>query len=430
MRLVSYNVASWPPLSKELCFRFGSLDGFFEDYLQADIVCLQEVKLQEENLDRALACVPGYESFWAFSQVKRGYSGVTTYVKDKYSPVDARVDCLDSEDEELQNEGRLVLTDHGTFVLINCYVPNAGPAPTRPRLRQKTAFLRALHEMALRLEGEGRNIVIAGDLNVAHRQVDLHPGFHLEAIYCEEELQAMNMLCTDFVDCFRRFHPDKVDAYTVWDQRKNYRLSNRGLRLDYFLCSKNLVENVTACDIMDTSARWSDHVAITLDLRPQQAPPPHSPAALSSRRMKRFQATSAQQCIAAMFGGAARKGSPTTGRKKRPADAGNGEDTLEPTAASEMMKRPKTESDVACDGKEQSAHIASSDVRSHEQQEVDKEVLKAEESFLEAASADNQGALETSPAPAHTSGPGSKQYKSASKQLNLQAFFKSVDKGA
>lgn len=132
--------------------------------------CLpQESKLPEAKLSKALACVPGYESFWAISQERQGYSGVTTYASTAYSPTDAQADCLGcAPGSDLDREGRVVVTDHGHFVLFNVYVPNAGESLARPRLPFKLRFLEALKAAMDRYRAAGRKVgaaVLLTDMN-------------------------------------------------------------------------------------------------------------------------------------------------------------------------------------------------------------------------------------------------------------------------
>lgn len=142
LRIVSWNVAglrsTWPQIVQQ----HGSMDVFFRTVLQADIVCLQETKLSADQLTRDMACVPGYESYWAFSTARKGYSGVATYVHSSWA-----VEAADAQwmgDARFDQEGRVVATDHGAFVLVNVYTPNAGVRPARTRLGFKLEFLRAL----------------------------------------------------------------------------------------------------------------------------------------------------------------------------------------------------------------------------------------------------------------------------------------------
>ena len=154
---------------------------------------LRLAKIQEEKLEKWMACVPGYESFWAFCLVKKGYSGVVTYVKEELSPLDANADYLGDLDSDLDidlcREGRLMETNHGSFILINVYVPNEGQsAEVRPRLFFKLHFLKALKHRCDDIVNLGKEVVVMGDFNIAHKYIDIYNDWSIHDIYTHDEI--------------------------------------------------------------------------------------------------------------------------------------------------------------------------------------------------------------------------------------------------
>ncbi|GIL67000.1 hypothetical protein Vafri_20376 [Volvox africanus] len=251
--------------------RHKSFRGFL-DHLQLDIACFQEVKLPAARITRDLACIDGFQSFWATSTAKPGYSGVTTWCRTATTaPRDAAPDGLGGDEQpELDLEGRLVVTDHGAFVLLNVYAPNAGDRPERARLPYKLAFLRALRAKMDELTALGRKVIVVGDLNVAAERRDVHPSLNFDSMYDEEELEVLAGLRTAYIDVWRWLHPDVDGSYTVWEERTSARAFNVGLRIDYVLVSPGLLPYVESCEILTATEippKWSDHAAILLTLR-------------------------------------------------------------------------------------------------------------------------------------------------------------------
>ncbi|GBG89045.1 hypothetical protein CBR_g48654 [Chara braunii] len=187
LRIVSWNVNGVATTLKEVINRYGTVEHFFEKEIKADIVCIQEAKIQEEKLEKWLALVPGFDSYWAFSREKKGYSGVATYVKEALLPLDACADCLGNStgqsEEDIDREGRVICTDHGSFMLVNVYVPNAGEKPLRPRIDFKMKFLRMLRNKCDEFVRKGKHVIIVGDLNISHKDGDVHRSFNLLEMY-------------------------------------------------------------------------------------------------------------------------------------------------------------------------------------------------------------------------------------------------------
>ncbi|GLI67278.1 hypothetical protein VaNZ11_011462 [Volvox africanus] len=271
LKIICWNINCLTPTVRNMELRHKSFRGFL-DHLQLDIACFQEVKLPATRITRDLACIDGFQSFWATSTARPGYSGITTWCRTATAaPRDAAADGLGGDEQpELDTEGRLVLTDHGAFVLLNVYAPNAGDRPERVRLPYKLAFLRALRAKMDELTALGRKVIVVGDLNVAAERRDVHPSLNFDSMYDEEELAVLAGLRTAYIDVWRRLHPDVEGSYTVWEERTSARAFNVGLRIDYVLVSPELLPYVESCEILTAAEippKWSDHAAILLTLR-------------------------------------------------------------------------------------------------------------------------------------------------------------------
>lgn len=314
MRIVSWNVNGLYNTLKDASVRHSSASHYFSEVLKADIVCFQEAKIQEEKLEKWMACVPGYDSVWAFSRAKKGYSGVVTYVKEELSPLDAKANCLGDFDdpliEELCSEGRLIETDHGSFILINVYAPNAGDEEQgRPRLGFKLSFLKALKRKCDELVCSGRHVIIVGDLNVPHKDKDVHKIWNIRDIYSSEEIAFMDALLGEYVDLFRHFHPDDEDVFSVWNQKKEARIHNEGLRIDYAVCDQGFLSQVLCTDIVKMFPKsWSDHAAVVTTLKEQPMLLAHPRPALSSHNMKKFKEDHRQKRLTTLFSSSIAKG--------------------------------------------------------------------------------------------------------------------------
>ncbi|CAM6082517.1 unnamed protein product [Calypogeia fissa] len=312
MRIVSWNVNGLQTTLKDATHRFTNISKYFTTILKADIVCFQEAKIQEEKLEKWMACVPGFESFWAFSQAKKGYSGVVTYVKNDFSPLDAAAEKLPGDIDAVEGlcrEGRIIETDHGSFVLVNVYVPNAGDRDEgRPRLDFKIRFLQALKGKCDDLVSLGRHVVVVGDFNIAHKAIDVHKKWNTEEIYSSEEHAWLDNFLTEYVDLFRHFHPDVKDVYSVWEAKTDARIHNEGLRIDYAVCDKGFLSQVKDTQILKMIPKnWSDHAAVVLTLQEQPALPPHPSPSISSRNMERFQDDRRQKKLTSLFSRGASK---------------------------------------------------------------------------------------------------------------------------
>lgn len=250
MKLVSWNVNGL-----RACVKKGFLEYFNE--VNADIFCLQETKLQAGQIELSL---DGYEQYWNYA-LKKGYSGTAVFTKVK--PLSVKYGVGDNDSE---NEGRIITLEYDQFYLVNVYTPNAKRDLTRLPYR-------------LEWEDEMRNylnmldaikpVIICGDLNVAHGDIDLKnaKSNRGNSGFTEEERGKMTALLAEgFVDTFRYFYPDKEGAYTWWSYMSKVRERNIGWRIDYFIASETLAPLLKDASI-EAHVLGSDHCPVILELK-------------------------------------------------------------------------------------------------------------------------------------------------------------------
>ena len=231
----------------------------FEDIfrsLDADFFCLQETKMQHGQLDLQFE---GYHSFWNYAD-KKGYSGTAIYARHVPLNVTYGIDI-----DEHDHEGRVITLEYDNFFLVTVYVPNSQDELKRLDYRMKWEddfrnYLLSLDKM--------KPVVVCGDLNVAHKEIDLknpktnrrNPGF------TDEERSKMTaLLDCGFVDSFRYLYPEKEGIYSWWSYRFRAREKNIGWRIDYFLTSKRLADNITDA-VIHTEIFGSDHCPVEVDI--------------------------------------------------------------------------------------------------------------------------------------------------------------------
>ena len=249
MKFISWNVNGL-----RACMNKGFLD-FFNN-ADADIFCLQETKLQAGQIDLDL---PGYSQYWNYAQ-KKGYSGTAVFSRE--CPVRA-VNGVGTE--SLDTEGRMITLEFPEFFFVTCYTPNAqrGLARIEHRLNWDKAFRDAL----CKLDNQ-KPVIICGDLNVAHQEIDLkNPASNRgNAGFSDEERESFTaLLDAGFTDSFRFLNPDTTGAYTWWSYMYNARANNAGWRIDYFLVSNRIADRITATPIY-SDVFGSDHCPIGLEL--------------------------------------------------------------------------------------------------------------------------------------------------------------------
>lgn len=249
MRFISWNVNGI-----RACLEKGFSDAFAR--LDADFFCLQETKALREQVKLEL---PGYEQFW-YSAEKKGYSGTAIFAKQSPLSVTYGVGT-----EELDHEGRLITLEYPDFFLVTCYTPNAQDG--LKRLDHRMAWEDAFRSYLTGLDKQ-KPVILCGDLNVAHREIDLkNPKTNRgNAGFSDEERGKFSQLLeAGFTDSFRYLYPDLTGAYSWWSYRANARKNNAGWRIDYFLVSNRLQEQIRQAKI-HSDIYGSDHCPVELDL--------------------------------------------------------------------------------------------------------------------------------------------------------------------
>lgn len=253
MKIYSWNVNGIRAIAKK---------GFFDwiNNLDADIVCLQETKASPDQLSFDLTEIGPFESSFA-AAVKKGYSGVATYSKIKPESIQ-----IGLNNQKFDQEGRTIITKYKNFTLFNIYFPN-GKASVE-RLAYKMDYYNFLLNYLKELLKTEKNIVICGDVNTAHQEIDLARPKENELIsgfLKEERAWIDELLELGFIDSFRHINPAKKDAYTWWSQRSGARQRNVGWRIDYFFISQNLLKNLKSAEV-HPQVLGSDHCPISIEL--------------------------------------------------------------------------------------------------------------------------------------------------------------------
>jgi len=252
MKIISWNINGIRAITQK---------DFFEDIseIDPDVICLQETKAQDEEVETALSDLQGYRQYYNSAE-RKGYSGVA--ILSKVEPISI---MHDMGVEEHDQEGRIICAEFENFYLVNVYVPNSGQKLVRLDYRKQwdEDFLKYLKNLQ-----QTKPVILTGDLNVAHRAIDLKndkSNYNKTAGYTQVEIDGMdNLLAAGFVDSFRYLHPEKV-AYTYWSYRFKSRERNTGWRIDYFILSESLVEKIKQVEIL-SEYYGSDHCPIQLEI--------------------------------------------------------------------------------------------------------------------------------------------------------------------
>ena len=250
MKLISWNVNGI-----RACVQKGFLDFFKE--VDADIFCIQESKLQEGQINLELE---GYNQYWNYAE-KKGYSGTAIFTKKE--PLSVRYGL---GIEEHDKEGRVITLEFEEFFMITVYTPNSQNELARLDYRMKWEddfrdYLKSLEE--------SKPVIVCGDLNVAHKEIDLkNPKTNRKnAGFTDEEREKFTtLLSSGFIDTFRYFYPDLKDTYSWWSYRFNARKNNAGWRIDYFIVSKALESKLESAKI-HTEILGSDHCPVELVIK-------------------------------------------------------------------------------------------------------------------------------------------------------------------
>ena len=252
MRIISLNLNG---------IRSASSKGFYKWLAQqdADIVCLQELKAQASDMTGEMQEVPGYHGYFHYAE-KKGYSGVGIYAR---AEPDAVIEGLGIA--EFDNEGRYIEARFGDLSVVSLYLPSGSSGEDRQAVKFKfmEAFLPHLREM----RASGREVVICGDWNIAHKEIDLKNwrGNRKNSGFLPEERSWLTQLFDEvgFVDVFRSVHPE-LEAYTWWSNRGQAWAKDVGWRIDYQIATPKFAERAHSADIYKAE-RFSDHAPLTID---------------------------------------------------------------------------------------------------------------------------------------------------------------------
>ncbi len=250
MKLISWNVNGL-----RACIGKGFYDFFKQE--DADIFCLGETKMQPEQ---AVVETPGYHQYWN-SAVKKGYSGVAIFTKKEPLSVQYGLGI-----EEHDQEGRVITLEFEDFYLVNVYTPNSKDGLLRLDYRMvwEDCFRAHLNKL-----DETKPVIVCGDMNVAHEEIDLKnpkTNHHNAGFTDEERAKMTELLASGFTDSFRYLYPDKTDAYSWWSYRAAARARNVGWRIDYFLVSDRMKEQIDDA-LIYADILGSDHCPVGLILK-------------------------------------------------------------------------------------------------------------------------------------------------------------------
>jgi len=253
IKIYSWNVNGLRAIHKK-----GFLDWFNSE--KPDILCLQETKAQKDQLPPELIKIKGYESHF-HSAKKKGYSGVAVYTKIEPESISYGIgkDLFD-------DEGRAIITEYKTFVLVNCYFPNGGRGPER--VKYKLDFYDELFFLLKRKYFNRKGIIVTGDYNTAHTEIDLARPKENEfnsGFLIEERKWIDTIINLGYVDIFRNFNKEPGN-YTYWDVVTRARERNVGWRIDYFMVSKDFEDKIIKADIHN-DILGSDHCPISITLK-------------------------------------------------------------------------------------------------------------------------------------------------------------------
>jgi exodeoxyribonuclease-3 len=251
-RIVSYNING---------IRSGIRRGLVDwlDENDFDIVCFQEVKAHSGSVPVLLFESLGYQTYWHSAQ-RKGYSGVATFSRLAPTRVYYGLGI-----NKYDVEGRVLRTDFGDWTLLNCYFPNGKSGEQRQKFKME--FLDEFHYWVENLRETRPDMVVAGDYNIAHQNIDIHdPGQHrhTSGFLPEERAWMTNWFASGFVDSFRQLHPDTV-SYTWWRATQFARAVNKGWRLDYQSVSDTLMDRIQSAEHL-SDAIHSDHCPVLLAL--------------------------------------------------------------------------------------------------------------------------------------------------------------------
>ncbi|MDR1766518.1 MAG: exodeoxyribonuclease III [Lachnospiraceae bacterium] len=248
-------LVSWNVNGLRACVEKGFLD-FFRA-IDADVFCIQESKVQAGQIELAL---DGYRQYWNYAE-KKGYSGTAIFCKEEPLSVSYGLGLVEHD-----REGRVIAVEFPEYYVVTCYTPNSQDELARLpyRMEWEDAFLAYLKNLEKK-----KPVVFCGDLNVAHKEIDLKnpkTNRHNAGFTDEERGKFQALLDAGFVDTFRHFYPDRANIYSWWSYRFKARQNNAGWRIDYFLVSDSLKDRLVGAEI-HTQVEGSDHCPVEVVIR-------------------------------------------------------------------------------------------------------------------------------------------------------------------
>lgn len=255
---MNIRILSWNVNGIRAAYKKGFLDWFKKE--NPDILCLQETKANEDQLIDELKNVESYTSHYSCAE-KKGYSGVAIYSKLKPKKVERGFGI-----PEFDCEGRIIIADYEKFVLLNIYYPNGKASPIR--LKYKMDFYDAFLAFVNKLKKQGKNVIICGDVNTAHKEIDIarpKENSKISGFLPEERAWIDTFLSHGYIDTFRMFN-NEPDNYTWWDMITRARERNVGWRIDYFYVNEEFKKNVKNAFIL-ADVMGSDHCPIGIEIK-------------------------------------------------------------------------------------------------------------------------------------------------------------------
>ena len=253
LKMFSWNVNGIRAVQKK-----GFLDWLYQT--NPDVLCIQETKAHPDQLDDELIAPANYISYWASAE-RKGYSGVALYSRSE--PVSVQIGL---GIEEFDREGRTIIADYGEFVLLAAYFPNG--SRDHSRVPFKMAYKQAFLEICNRYRNDGRSVIFCGDVNTAHREIDLaRPAENSNSTgFLPVERAWIDQVVEEgYIDTFRTMHPEEREIYSWWAYWGKARERNVGWRIDYFFTSPDLLDRIAAAEI-HTEVLGSDHCPVSLTL--------------------------------------------------------------------------------------------------------------------------------------------------------------------
>jgi len=256
MKLISWNINGIRASVKK-----GFLD--WVEAAKADVICLQETKADVDKIPTEVRELKGYHTFWHSCTIKSGYSGVGVMSRVQPVNVNYKIGI-----EEFDGEGRILEIDYGSFTLYNVYFPNG--SSDHKRVPFKLRFYDALFERWAKQRKKGTRIVVTGDFNIAHKEIDLaRPKENVKTtgFLPEERVKLDEMVQLKWLDAFREYHPDEAGQYSYWDQITRARERNVGWRIDYHWITEDLRPALKNAFISQ-DVMGSDHCPVGIILNP------------------------------------------------------------------------------------------------------------------------------------------------------------------